>query len=98
MQSALGFLFLFYVFCFGLSFPTLSIVVRKIRAKKTSSSSTHVFERDSFKIEKNKETYEKLNIFRLVWAEHKVILDLLDPKIRRNFKHRGWLPLLLQLP
>ena len=31
---------------------------------------------------------------RLMWAEHKVILDELDPEIRRNFESRGWLPLL----
>ena len=37
---------------------------------------------------------EKLNIFRSVWAERKVILDELDPEIRRNFERRGWLPLL----
>ena len=46
-----------------------------------------------FKLRK-KETYKKLNIFRSVWAERKVVLDELDPKIRRNFKRRGWLPLL----
>ena len=30
-----------------------------------------------------------------MWAKHKVILDELDPKIRRNFKSRGWLPLMV---
>ena len=39
-------------------------------------------------------TYEKLNIFRSIWAERKVILDELDPEIHRNFERRGWLPLL----
>ena len=29
-----------------------------------------------------------------MWAERKVVLDELDPKIRRNFERRGWLPLL----
>ena len=29
-----------------------------------------------------------------MWAKHKVILDELDLKIRRNFKSRGWLPLM----
>ena len=33
-------------------------------------------------------------MFRPVWAEHKVILDEVDPEIRRNFERRGWLPLL----
>ena len=70
-------------------------MVRKTRAnKKTTSSSTPAFESDRFRFEKNQETYEKLNIFRSVWAERKVILDELDLKIRRNFERRGWLPLL----
>ena len=34
-----------------------------------------------------------MNILRSGWAERKVILDELDPEIRRNFDHRGWLPL-----
>ena len=38
--------------------------------------------------------YEKLVVFRSVWAERKVILDEVDPKIRRNFERQGWLPLL----
>ena len=29
-----------------------------------------------------------------MWAKCKVILDELDPEIRRNFESRGWLPLL----
>ena len=82
MQSAFGFFLCFY-FC--LSFPTLSIMVRKTRAKKTTTPFTPVFQRDKFRIEKNQETYEKLNIFRSIWAEHKVILDELDLEIRRNF-------------
>ena len=28
-----------------------------------------------------------------MWAERKVVLDELDSKIRRNFKRKGWLPL-----
>ena len=35
-----------------------------------------------------------LNIKRKIWAEHKVLLDELDPAIKANFEHRGWLPLL----
>ena len=56
--------------------------------------STPVFQSDKFRTEKNQKTNEKLNIFRSVWAECKVILDELDPEIRKNFKRRGWLPLL----
>ena len=35
-----------------------------------------------------------MNIKRKIWAKHKVLLDELDPTIRANFEHRGWLPLL----
>ena len=69
-------------------------MVRKTRAKKTTTPSTLAFESDRFQTEKNQETYEKLNIFRSIWAEHKVILDELDLEIRRNFERKGWLPLL----
>ena len=70
-------------------------MVRKTRAnKKSTTTSTLVFESDRFRTEKNQETYEKLNIYRSVWAERKVILDELDSAIRRNFESRGWLPLL----
>ena len=74
---------------------SLSIMVRKTRAnKKTTTTSTPVFETDRFRTEKNQEIYEKLNIYRSVKAECKVILDGLDMEIRRNFQSRGWLPLL----
>ena len=70
-------------------------MVKKTRAnKKTTTPSTPVFESDSFRTEKNQETYEKLNIYRSVWAECKVILDELNGEIRRNFESRGWLPFL----
>ena len=70
-------------------------MVRKTRAnKKTSSTSTPAFDSDRFQFEKNQKAYEKLNIFKFVWAERKVMLDELDPEIRRNFERRGWLPLL----
>ena len=60
-------------------------MVRKTRAKKTTTPFTPVFQHDKFRIEKNQETYEKLNIFRSIWAKRKVILDELDLEIRRNF-------------
>ena len=43
----------------------------------------------AFLVRKNKETYKKLNILRSVWVERKVVLDELDPEIRRNFEHKG---------
>ena len=69
-------------------------MVRKTRTKKTNTPSSLVFKSDKFRTEKNQETYKMLNIFRSIWAEGKVILDELDSKIRRDFKRRGWLPLL----
>ena len=70
-------------------------MVRKTRAHRTStSSSTPAFDSERFLSEKNQETYEKLNILRSVWIERKVVLDEIDPKIRRNFERRGWLPLM----
>ena len=70
-------------------------MVRKTRAHRTStSSSTPSFDSERFLSEKNQETYEKLNILRNVSAERKVVLDELDPEIRRNFEGKGWLPLL----
>ena len=60
-------------------------MVRKTRAKKSTTSSSLAFESDRFRFEKKQDTYEKLNIFRSIWAEHKVILDELDLAICRNF-------------
>ena len=64
-------------------------MVRKTRAKKTTTPSTPVFQSDRFRTKKKQETYEKLNIFRSVWVERKVILDKLNLEIRRNFESRG---------
>ena len=69
-------------------------MVRKTRAEKTHTPSTPVFQSDRFRSIKNQEIYEKLNIFRLIWADSKVILDEVGLEICRNFKRRGWLPLL----
>ena len=68
---------------------------RKTRAHRIASSSSELpFQSELFSREKNKEQYETLNIKRKIWAEPKVLLDDLDPAIRANFEHRGWLPLL----
>ena len=69
-------------------------MVRKTRAHRTSTSSSTPFDSERFISEKNQETYEKLNILRFVWVERKVVLDELDPEIRRNFERWGWLPLM----
>ena len=81
------------LFCLSCSF--LSIMPRKTRANRTSTSSpSPTFDSERFLSEKNQEAYEKLNLKRNIWAERKVLLDELDGEIRRNFKRRGWLPLL----
>ena len=87
--------FVFYsLSLFYLSYSNLNIMVRKIRAHRTSSStSTPSFDNERFLSENNQETFEKLNILRSVWVERKVVLDELDSEIRRYFKRRGWLPL-----
>ena len=69
-------------------------MIRKTRAKKTPTPSTPEFQSDRFRSMKNQEAYEKINIFRTVWAKRKVILDEVDSEICRNFERRGWLPLL----
>ena len=47
-----------------------------------------------FRNERCRETYEKLNSKRKIWAERSVILNEVDPAIRANLKSRGWLSLL----
>ena len=70
-------------------------MVRKTRTHRTSSSSSAPsFDYEKYLSEKNQETYKKLNLLRFVWVERKVVLDELDSEIRRNFEHRGWLPLM----
>ena len=95
LQSALDF-FLFVLFGLVLvSCPYPSTMLRKTKAHRTTSSSSEPpFQSELFPSEKNKELYETLNINRKIWAKHKVLLDELDPVIRANFEHRGWLPLL----
>ena len=84
LQSALGFSCFCLLSLFCLSFFLFSIMVRKTRAYRTStsSSSAPTFDSERFLSEKNQETYEKLNIRRNVWAERKVMLD---GEIRRKF-------------
>ena len=88
------FFFFFLLSLFCLSYSNLSIMVRKTRAHRTSTSfSSPSFDSEKFLSEENQETYEKLNFLRFVWVERKVILDELDLEIRRNFERRVWLPL-----
>ena len=54
-------------------------MVRKTRAKKNTTPSSSNFLSDRFQFKSNQEAYEKLNTFRFVWAERKVILDEVNP-------------------
>ena len=69
-------------------------MVRKTRAKKTTTPSTPGFQSDRFLTLKNQETNDNLNVYRKVWATHKVILDEVDSEICRIFYCRSWLLLL----
>ena len=65
-------------------------MVRKTRAKKkTTPTSSSAFDSDRFRFKKNQDAYKKLNIFRSMWAERKVVLNELDSEIMNNFEHRG---------
>ena len=76
----------FFLVLFCLSCPFLSIMPRKTRANRIStSSSSPTFDSERFLSEKNQETFEKLNLKRNIWVERKVLLDELDGDIRRNF-------------
>ena len=76
------------------------VMVWKTRAKKSITSSSSDFQCSRFQFKSNQETYEKLNIFRSIWAKRKVILDEVNPKIRRNFERVevGYLFRMLGIP
>ena len=106
LTCSLPLVFLFDIFLslFCVCPLILNIMVRKTRAHRTSTStSSPTFESERFLSEKNQEAYGKLNLKRNIWAERKVLLDELDPEIRRNFDRRAgylcWmLIILLRLP
>ena len=68
---------------------------RETRANRTSTSfPSPTFDSERFLSEKNQEAFKKLKLRRNIWPKRKVLLDELDPEIRRNFERRDWLPLL----
>ena len=74
----LGFLCFLSLIFFFYPFQILSIMVRKTRAHRTSTStstSTPTFDSERFRSKKHQENFEKLYIFRFIWAKRKVILD-----------------------
>ena len=76
-------------------YPYPSTMPRKTRAYRTPSISSESPSRsESFRNDKSREVFEKLNSKRKIWAEHSIVLDDLDPAIRASFESRGWLSLL----
>ena len=68
---------------------------RKTRANRVPSTPSVSPSRvQLFKNNCSRETFEKLNSKRKIWAKHSVILDEVDPVIRANLESRGWLSLL----
>ena len=68
---------------------------RKTRANRVPSTPSVSPSRvQLFKNNCCRETFEKLNSKRKIWAKHSVILDEVDPAIRANLESRGWLSLL----
>ena len=73
-----------------------STIPRKTRANRVPSTPSVSPSRvQLFRNEHSRETYEKLNSKRKIWAERPVILDEVDPAIRANLESRGWLSLLV---
>ena len=97
LQSALGFVLFFffslYLLCvFG---PCPSTMPRKTRANRVPSTPfVSPFRSQLFKNDRCRETFEKLNSKRKIWAERSVILDEVDPAIKANLESRCWLSLL----
>ena len=87
----LVFVFLFAL-CLG-SYP--STMPRKTRANRIPYTPSMSPSRSQlFKNDRCRDTFEKLNSKRKIWAEHFVVLDEVDLAIRANLESRGWLSLL----
>ena len=95
LQSALGFVFVSFLYLLCALGPYSSTMPRKTRANRVQSSPSVSPSRvQLFKNDHCHEAFEKLNSKRKIWAEHSVILDEVDPAIRANLESRGWLSLL----
>ena len=95
MQSTLGFVFVSFLYLLCALGPYSSTIPRKTRANRVSFTPSVSHSRvQLFKNDHCRETFEKLNSKRKIWAEHSVILDEVDPAIRANLESRGWLFLL----
>ena len=80
---------------FVFPFQPLTSWLERLGQKITSTSSSLAFESDRFRFEKNQETYEKLNIFRSVWIECKVIksrsIETIKSRSTETIKNRVFL-------
>ena len=95
LQSALGFVFVSFLYLLCALGPFSSTMPRKTRANRVpftpsvSPSRVQLFKNDHCR-----EAFENLNSKRKIWAERSVILDEVDPDIKANLESRGWLSLL----
>ena len=73
-------------------------VGRKFKSKAnrnlaSSSSTSPLVDRVRFLFAKIKEVYETLIKYRSIWGEREIVLDKLDPSIRRNLVSSNWVSL-----
>ena len=95
MQSALGFVFVSFLFLLCALGPYSSTMPKKTRANRVPSTlSMSPSKIQLFKNERCHEAFEKLNSKCKIWAKRSVILDEVDPAIRANLESSGWLSLL----
>ena len=68
----------------------------KTRANRNPGSSSlgsALGDRKRFLSAKCEETYETLTKYSSIWGEREIVLNELDPSIRRNFVSRNWVSL-----
>ena len=95
LQSALGFVFVSFLYLMCALGPYSSTMPRKTKANRVPSTPFVSPSRvQLFKNDRCREAFEKLNSKRKIWAERSVILDEVDPAIRANLESKGWLFLL----
>ena len=93
MQSTLSFCFSFIK-----SLDMAPKVGRKFKTKAnrniaSSSSACPLVDRVRFLCDKTEEVYETLTKYRSIQGEREIVLDELDPSIRRNLVSRNWVSL-----
>ena len=60
------------------------------RNSASSSSTLSLVDRVRFLSTKTEEVFETLTKYRSIWGERQIVLDELDPSIRRNLVSRNW--------